>query len=59
MWNPQYWTRVNAGLLEELIKNYKFFINNNSEILTRSKLISGVSIIDLIITTTEMGLLFL
>ena len=51
--------RVNAELLKELIEDYKLFINNNPEILTRLKLISSVSIIDLAITTTEMRLLFL
>ena len=43
--------------LEELIEDYKLFINNNSEIVTRLKLILSVFIIDLTITITEMGLL--
>jgi hypothetical protein len=46
-----------VGLLEELIEDYKFFINNNPEIPTRLKLTLSVSIIDLTIIITEMGLL--
>ncbi|KAL2004467.1 hypothetical protein VTN00DRAFT_3496 [Thermoascus crustaceus] len=55
LWNPQAGARTNAGPLEALIDAYNLHINNALDIPTRPKSTPGVSIIDLSLTTSELG----
>ena len=54
IWNPHCRQRVNARPLEELIDNYELIVNNNTDFLTRP-LSPGISIIDLALTSPELG----
>ncbi len=53
-WNPHYVRRQNAGPLEELIDRYELIVNNNTDFPTRPRS-SGISIIDLALTTAALG----
>lgn len=57
IWNPRNQTRQNAAPLEGLIEDYNLCINNDLTVATRPKKTPGESIIDLTLTTPEMGLL--
>jgi hypothetical protein len=55
LWNPQANARTNARLLEDLIERESLYINNTLGVPTRPKTTPGISIIDLSLTTVEMG----
>ena len=55
VWNPRSRTRANAAPLESLIDIYELFVNNDPEVPTRPKQTPGLSIIDLAITSPELG----
>jgi hypothetical protein len=55
LWNPQASTRTNAGPLEAIIEAYELYVNNDPEEATRPKNTPGNSIIDLAISTPELG----
>jgi ribonuclease HI len=57
LWNPQARTRSNAAPLEALIRQHGLQIENDPELPTRPKSSPGISIIDLTLTTREMGAL--
>ena len=54
IWNPRCRQRVNAGPLEELIEKYELIINNDTYLPTRPSS-PGISIIDLALTSPELG----
>ena len=54
VWNPGATSRRDAAALEELIEIYELYVNNDSDVPTRSKTTPGKSIIDLAITFPEM-----
>ena len=54
MWNPHCYQNVNAGPLEELIERYELIINNDTNFSTRP-LSPGISIIDLALTSPDLG----
>lgn len=57
MWNLHYCQKQNASPLEEVIEIYEFLINNDTNFL--SCLGSwGVSIINLVLTSPDLGLLW-
>jgi hypothetical protein len=55
IWNPLANTRTNAGPLESLIEEENLYINNEPGVPTRPKTTPGISIIDLALTTVNMG----
>ncbi|ODM21086.1 hypothetical protein SI65_04139 [Aspergillus cristatus] len=55
IWNPQRGARLNAGPLEQLIEDHDLLVNNDPDIPTRPKTSPGLSIIDLSLTTLELG----
>ncbi|KAJ5453717.1 uncharacterized protein N7458_004673 [Penicillium daleae] len=55
LWNPQANRRTNAVPLESLIESESLYINNKLGIPTRPKTTPGISIIDLSLTTVDMG----
>jgi ribonuclease HI len=55
LWNPQANGRTNAVPLENLIESESLYINNKLGIPTRPKTTPGISIIDLSLTTVDMG----
>ena len=55
IWNPRAHTRANAGPLEAIIETYNLHINNDPDVSTRPKNLPGNSIIDLAISTPELG----
>src|SRR6267378_4077628 len=55
MWNLRAGGRRNAAVLESLIENFGLYLNNNTDEATRPKASPGTSIIDLTLTTMEMG----
>jgi ribonuclease HI len=55
LWNPHSGTRANAGPLEAIIERYELCINNTPGESTRPKSTPGISIIDLTLTSPEMG----
>jgi endonuclease/exonuclease/phosphatase family metal-dependent hydrolase len=57
LWNPHTNQRTNALSLENLIESFDLHINNTPGIPTRPKRTPGISIIDLAISTPELGLL--
>lgn len=59
MWNPNCQTRKNAGPLVELIESYELIINNDPDYATRLASQRGVSIIDLALSSPELGPLYL
>lgn len=59
IWNPHCQTRKNAGPLEELIENYELIVNHDPDYATRPAIQGGVSIIDLALSSPELGPLFL
>lgn len=54
IWNPHYRQKIDARLLEELIKSYELIVNNNTDFFTRP-LSPGISIIDLALTSFGLG----
>ena len=56
IWNPHCRKNINAGPLEELIKSYELIVNNNTDFPTRPSS-PGMSIIDLALTSSDLGLL--
>lgn len=56
IWNPRCHQKQNAGPLEELIETYELLVNNDTDLPTRPAS-RGVSIIDLALTTPDLGLL--
>lgn len=54
LWNPHCQRRINAKPLEELIEKFHLLINNESGRSTRP-ISRGVSIIDLVLSTIELG----
>ena len=56
MWNPHCRQKANAGPLEELIESYELMVNNDTDFPTRPSS-PGISIIDLALTSPELGLL--
>ncbi|OJJ82207.1 uncharacterized protein ASPGLDRAFT_49620 [Aspergillus glaucus CBS 516.65] len=46
---------MNAGPLEQLVEDYDILINNDPDTPTRPKTSPGLSIIDLALTTPELG----
>ncbi len=54
MWNPHCQQSINAGPLEELIKNYELIVNNDTEFPIRPSS-PGISIIDLALTNPDLG----
>jgi hypothetical protein len=55
IWNPRAQARANAGPLEAVIEFYGLYINNDPNAATRPKNSPGVSIIDLALSTQELG----
>lgn len=55
IWNPHYQRRKNSGLLEELIERYELIVNNDPKYSTRPASQGGVSIIDLALSSPELG----
>lgn len=55
LWNPQASGRTNAGPMESLIESENLYVNNTLGIPTRPKTTPGMSIIDLSLTTVDMG----
>ena len=58
VWNPHCRRRQNAKLLEDLIEKFDLLINNESGRTTRPAS-AGVSVIDLALSTIELGFLTL
>ncbi|KAI0998334.1 hypothetical protein K3495_g9861 [Podosphaera aphanis] len=56
-WNPARQHRQRADGLESIIKRYDLIVNNDTTIATRPKQSPGLSIIDLTLTTPDIGLL--
>ena len=56
MWNPHCRQNINAGPLELLIERYELIVNNDTNFPTRPSS-PGISIIDLALTSPELGLL--
>lgn len=56
MWNPRCHQQQNASPLEELIERYELLLNNDTDFPTRPAS-RGVSIIDLALTSPDLGLL--
>ena len=56
IWNPHCRQKQNAGPLEELIETYELLINNDTDFPTRPGS-RGISIIDLALTSPDLGLL--
>ena len=54
MWNPHCRQPKNAGPLEELIEGFELIVNNDTDLPTRL-LSQGISIIDLVLTSPELG----
>ena len=54
MWNPHCRQNVNAGPLEELLERDELIVNNDTDFPTRPSS-SGISIIDLALTSPELG----
>jgi len=57
LWNPQSARRAHAGPLEPLIEQHDLLVTNDPEEPTRPKSTPGISIIDLSITSQDLGLL--
>ncbi len=55
MWNPYCHLRKNAGPLEELIDGYDLIVNNDPDYTTRPSSQGQLSIIDLALTSPELG----
>lgn len=58
LWNLHYHSRLNALILEDLIEEYNFFINNKSERSTQL-LSQKILVIDLVLTISAFRLLTL
>ncbi len=56
MWNPDCRQNVNAGPLKEFIKSYELIVNNDTNFPPRPSSL-GISIIDLALTSSDLGLL--
>ena len=56
MWNLCCHQRQNAGPLEELIERYELLVNNDTDVPIQLAS-RGVSIIDLALTSPDLGLL--
>lgn len=56
IWNPHCWQNVNTGSLKELIESYELIVNKDTDFFTRPSS-PGISIIDLALTSPELGLL--
>lgn len=57
LWNSHTRTRSNAVYLEGLIEQYGLHINNTPGESTRPKVTPGISVIDLTLTSPELGVL--
>ena len=55
VWNPYCHRRKNAGPLEELIDSYELIVNNDPDYATRPSSQGSLSIIDLALTSPELG----
>lgn len=55
MWNPHCQTRKNSGPLEALIDRFELIVNKNPDYATRPISHGGVSIIDLALSSPELG----
>jgi len=55
LWNPQARARSNAAPLEALIERFELLVENDPDVPTRPKTTPGISIIDLALTTRELG----
>ena len=56
-WNPLITLRIEAGPLEQIIKDFDLILNNEPGAITRPNARNNKSIIDLIFTTIQIGLL--
>ncbi len=54
IWNPYYHHKQNTSLLEEMIDQYGLLVNNKPGRSTRP-ISQGISVIDLALSTLELG----
>lgn len=58
-WNPHCQARKNSGSLKKLCENSELIVNNNPDYTTRSASHGGISIIDLVFSSSKLEPLFL